>query len=172
VCGHSGKSKFITVKKYFKYLKINRSFEFTGSIDELMERMEFLSNNRKRFETTRLEDSYYSISAIFSLGAFSKMGGKSGPISVLMRINQNNSINPTIEITSKIRIEHYFFSAMFSFVFFITLLSNEPWYTPVFIVGLFIVFHFWFHLVYRIQENELIIKLKGQLKLVEVKAES
>ncbi|MEQ8240639.1 MAG: hypothetical protein RIA69_15580 [Cyclobacteriaceae bacterium] len=157
------------MKELFKYLRISRIFEFPGSSDELMERVEFLSNNHKRFRTTELGDKNYKISAKFSLGTLYMSGGLGVPINVLMNIKTDESANPTIHVTSKVRVEQYIFIALFSFIFTITLLSNEPWYLPLFIIGLFFVFHFWFHLVYRVQENELINKLKGQLKLQERK---
>ena len=134
-----------------------------------MKRMEYLSSNHKRFRTTELGDRNYKILAKFSLGTIYVTGGVGVPINVLMNIKKDESANPTVHVTSKLRVEHYIFVALFSLIFLITLLSNEPWYLPLFILGLFFIFHFWFHLVYRVQENELINKLRGQLKLQERK---
>ena len=131
--------------------------------------MNFLETTKKRFRTTQLSKWNYKISARFSLGTIHMMGGFGVPINVRMSIDEPEMSNPKIYVTSNTRVEHYFFIVAFTFMFLITLFSNEPWYLSLFIIGLFFVFHFWFHMVYRVQENELINKLKGQLKLYEQK---
>lgn len=137
-----------------------------------MERMDFLLSNHKRFRTTELGNRTYKIAAKFSLGTLHFTGGFGMPINVQMSIDEMSSSSPTVNVKSKIRVEHYFMIFVFGFMLTInTVTGNQPWYLPLYSLGLFIICHFWFHMVYRVQENELINKLKGQLKLIE-KSES
>jgi hypothetical protein len=164
---------YILLKKLFKYLRINRNFEFPGPIDELTERMNFLTTNQKRFRCEKRSLHEFKIKAKFSLGTLIVAGGWGSPINILMQIKEKEESNPHVEIRSKIRIEHYFFLAIFGFLFLITLSSDDqPWSINLFMVGLFVAVHFWFHMIYRVHENKLIHKLKGQLKLVEKKIKS
>lgn len=152
-----------------KYLQINRTFEFPGHIAELMERMNYLEKTTKRFRTTQLSKWNYMISAPFSMGTIHAMGGLGVPINIQMRIVQSDMSSPKVYVTSNIRVEHYFLIVLFTIMFLITLFNNEPWYLSLLPIGLFFVSHYWFHMVYRVQENELINKVKGQLRLKEQK---
>lgn len=132
--------------------------------------MNFLETTTKRFQTTQLSKLNYKITARFSLGTIQMLGGFGVPINIEMSIGQSELSNPKVYVKSKTRVEHYFLVVIFAFMLLVTLFSNESWYLSLYIIGLFFVCHFWFHMVYRVQENELINKLKGQLKLIEQKA--
>jgi len=129
--------------------------------------MDFLETTTKRFKTTQLSHWKYKISANFSLGTL-QISGFGVPISICMSIENPEMGNPKVSVNSKIRVEHYFFAIVFGFIIPFSLLSDQPWYFSLFSFGLFFVVHFWFHLVYRVQENELTKKLIGQLKLNEL----
>ena len=47
--------------------------------------------------------------------------------------------------------------------------QNESYGTYVFVIGVVIITHLWFHLIYRIQEKSLINKVESELRLKEVK---
>ena len=134
--------------------------------------MEFLSSNHRRFRTTKLGDRVYRIAARISLGTLHFAGFFGFPINVQVSIDAQNDTNPIVSITSKIRVEHYFMIFVFGFILTGNLaIGKEPWFVPLIFAGLFVIFHFWFHMVYRVQENYLIKKIRGQLNLIE-KSES
>lgn len=151
-----------------KHLTLERTFEFPGRSEELQERMEFLSANHKRFFCKKLANDSYEISAKLSLGTAHFTGGFGVPIGIQMDIFSNELNYPTVQVSSKIRIEHYLLAGIFAIMILTNLvIGDNVWYLTLVLLGIFIISHFWFHLMYRTQENELIKKLKGQLKLRE-----
>lgn len=75
-----------------------------------------------------------------------------------------------VNFRTRIRPEHYFMIGLFIFFFMGTAFSNkpEPWWTFLYLFGLWIICHSWFQFIYRAQENYLIEKLVKELRLVKM----
>jgi hypothetical protein len=74
-----------------------------------------------------------------------------------------------INFRTRIRPEHYFIIGLFIFFFTGTIFGkDEPWWTFIYLLGLWIICHSWFQFIYRSQENHLIEKVVKKLRLVKM----
>lgn len=149
------------------YLTINKKYSLKPN-SNLNEQIEALLDEKEEFEATKLDNSLIKIISKVSWGVLIIRGGGGGfPIYVIVD-SSNSKTHGTLNIKTKIRKENYFLFGMLILFEISGTFSNEDIWTHIFVVGLFIVSHFWFHFIYRLQENVLIKKVVSKLQLKEV----
>lgn len=147
-----------------KRLKLYREYIFHGSYEELQTSFEQLKKPR----TTRVNESTFKVRPLISLGTLIVYGfGKSiDGINVLASTQSIDENRQQVTFTTKIRTKHYFFIFVFGFITIISFSAKDS--PPITLVlGLWIVFHLWFQLVYRVQEKIVMEKVADKLKLTE-----
>jgi hypothetical protein len=142
--------------RFFKYLKSREEYFFDGKAEDLRAIIsEYQQISRNGFKCKRVNRSCYLITSNVSLGVGMTEGWFSNPIKAKLTIEDQKSRTKVIATTDT-RIEHFIIlliglAITVGFVF-----SDEPWYMAFFGLGLSIIVHFWFHLIYRMQEKALI----------------
>ncbi len=150
----------------FDYLTLRRVFTIPISSEEVNERLRaaIVSSRAGGFYCKRIENNLFKVSARISLGTLVFSGGGGTSISAYVDLSELN-VNRVIVFT-RVRVEHYFFSVVFLIIGLATYFDSDGGlYDVLFPIGLFVVFHFWFHFVYRVQENHLIFKVAEFLDL-------
>ena len=157
----------VFLKKPFKYLRINKSFQFLGTFEALRLEMESLTDNYSEFTCNRLSINSFEILSIVSLGTLTVSGGSFNPIRVQAEITKLDEATSLVNISTYVRIEHYFFVLIFAVILMTEIYMKGPWSMSLITIGVFFIFHLWFHFIYRLQENSLIKKIVKQLGLIE-----
>lgn len=151
------KTSFI---RFIKSLTINRDYIFFG----LQADFESQLNKIKWVRTNPTGKNEIKLFPFVSLGTLMFGGIGSLSINVLVRSSPIDEGTLKINFSTKIRPEHYFIAALF-ILFLIVFILKEGIGVGLFILGLWIIFHLWFQLVYRVQENHLIDKVVGKCRL-------
>lgn len=136
-------------------------FIFNGTINELHEKIRF--DNNKKFRTEWSDYNKFKFVANWSIGTLIVRGWPNAVEGIkgfaeLKEIGENKT---RVELTTKVRVELYFFLVIFTFIIIIGLAteSEVPKWLPLIVpVGLL-----WFWFVYRLQEKALFAKLKNYL---------
>jgi hypothetical protein len=151
------------VKQLINRLTINKTYYLVGEVSDF----EIALNNTKgiRHQVDGVNEFCFSPTASW--------GTLSGPIfnsqiTVRALVAELDDGRVKINFRTRVRIEHYFLIILF-IIFFICFnhADESPW-VNFFLLGVWIIFHVWFHFIYRYQENRLIEKLVEKLRLREM----
>lgn len=141
-------------------LILKDSLEFNGTKSDLKELIRFKKDRGFRLEW--IDDSTFKFLSNFSLGTLIVNYLPVEGIKGFAKLSELENGKTKVDLTTKIRIELYFFTIIFGIILIATLLAKEP--LPLWIYGLLPVGLIWFWWVYRIQEKGLFKKLKNYLK--------
>lgn len=151
------------------YLTINREYSSQLSKDEIIDLLDQCTKSTKvgKFYCKKRKDNLYKVSARFSVGTLNFSGGFGG-LAINALVDLSNADNGKLHIRTNVRVEHYFLGI----VLLIMLYSNiaAGGFAALHLLGVFgimAITHFWFHFVYRVQENMLIRKVVELLGLRE-----
>jgi len=144
--------------KLFDRLKINEEFIYTGSSEEFEKDLKILEN--KDILIQRIDEQKIKFKPTFSWGTGLSSGGIqiAEGINVIALTKQINEKLLKLNLTIKIRFEHYFIAIFYILFIVIMIVQKEKIWVYFFLLGLWIIFHLWFHWVYRIQERAVIKK--------------
>ena len=136
-------------------------FHFDGTVEQLGEKLRF--QNNKKFRVEWIDHQSFKFLSNFSLGTLmvNNNPGVVEGIKGYAQLSQMASGKIKVSLTTKVRIELYFFLAVMLIAIIAILVSKDSfptwmiWFTPL---GLL-----WFWFVYRMQEHILFNKLKNYL---------
>lgn len=142
----------------FTKLKLNETYTFNGTLAQLEERI--LAMKRPRVETRKCK---YRFIPPVSFGTLHFGWGKLLFINVDATIISRSDNIQNVTLTTEIRPEHYFLVCMCLF-FIVTSNTTEMRLTALGISAFcFLVFH----IIYRLQENEVVKCIEAQLDLIK-----
>ena len=149
------------MNKFLSAILLTDDFIFNGTIKELNEKIRF--DNNKKFRTEWTDYNKFKFISKWSLGTLIIRGFPNAVEGIkgfaeLKEIGENKT---QVALTTKVRVEFYFFLAMFLFFYILGFLSDTemPEWLPLLIPIGFV----WFWFVYRVQEKLLFSKLKKYL---------
>jgi len=154
------------MKELIEKILLKEFIEFKGSTSELKEYIRF--KKERKFKLDWISDNEFKFLSKISVGTImiNYNPGYFDGIKGYAKLSELKNGNTKIELTTRLRIEMYFFgilSMIFLLVFFF---SKEN--IPIWILFLFPIIIIWFWFVYRFQEKRLFEKVKKYLN-VELK---
>lgn len=142
-------------------LILKDSLEFNGTISDLKELMRFKKDREFRLEW--IDDSTFKFLSNFSLGTLFVNYLPVEGIKGFAKLSELENGKTKVDLTTKIRIELYFFIIIFGIILISALITKEPF--PIWIYGLLPMGLIWLWWVYRIQEKALFKRLKKYINL-------
>ena len=144
---------------------LNETYVYKGNKDVLLKK---LKTNKKVSQSDKNE---YSAKEKYSFGVLTANGiPLNNGIKVFFSIEECSPSKYYIRFRTKLRMEHYFLITLFlSFIIGSSLSSETPYYISLFIFGLWIIFHLWFHFVFRCQEQGLTEDIVANLKVKKIR---
>lgn len=143
--------------KLIDKILLKDSIEFDGTITDLKEKTQVKWDRDLRLEW--IDESNFKFVSNFSLGTL--LVNKGFPVEGIKgfaKLSETRDGKTKMELSTKVRIELYFFIAILLVLLAIGLFSREPF--PVWVFTLFPLILVWFWWIYRIQEKGLFNKLK------------
>jgi hypothetical protein len=132
------------------------SIKFDGKPTELKELIRLKKDREFRLEW--IDESTFKFVSNFSIGTLIVNYLPIEGIKGFAKLSELESGKTNVELTTKIRIELYFFTAISLVLGAVGIFSKEPW--PIWAFGLFPLGLIWFWWVYRLQEKGLFKRLK------------
>uniref|UniRef100_UPI004047C7EF hypothetical protein n=1 Tax=Roseivirga sp. TaxID=1964215 RepID=UPI004047C7EF len=154
---------------FFKYLKFREEYFFDGKVEKLRDIISaYQQNSRNGFNCKIVNRSCYLIISNVSVGVGMTESWYSNPIKAKLII-EDQKFRTKVVASTDVRIEHFIIlliglAITVGFVF-----SDKPWYMAFFGLGLSIIVHFWFHIIYRMQEKALIARSVESFSLHKLK---
>ena len=118
---------------------------------ELKEKIRFKKDRGFRLEW--IDHSNFKFVSNFSLGTLRVNYIPIEGIKGFAKLTEMKDGQTKVEMTTKVRVELYFFSVVFAIIIAAGLLAEKPW--PLWVFALFPLGLLWFWWVYRIQEKGL-----------------
>lgn len=146
------------MKKLIKRINIDRDFCFSGQRADLNLILKNTQGIRYQFNA----HNELKFSPKISWGVLNVIGTE---INVRALLTGLDSGKIKINFRTSIRPEHFFLIVLFAIPFFT--LDLTIW-GVLGLVGLWIIFHLWFHFIYRYQENKVIDNIIEKLKLKQM----
>lgn len=157
------------MKDLIKKLTIDKDYVFWGQRKDLINILQ--ETHIVKFKL--IDHSEIKLYPDISWGTLVFKGGLSGlqvdGINVRAKTSTLGTDRLKINFRTRIRPEHYFIIGLFIFFFIGSIFGKEePWWTFLYLLGLWITCHSWFQFIYRTQENYLIEKVVKKLRLVKM----
>ncbi len=146
-----------------EFLTINKSFVLDGSREDFFQNL----NDIKSINYAVVTFEEIELSPSASYGTLF-MGSYGNGISVKAFLIQNKDKQLKINFKTKVRPEHYLIAAMIIGFYVILPMFEKPNWLYLYLFGIWIVCHSWFHFVYRYQENHIIKELVSKMGLEEI----
>jgi hypothetical protein len=154
------------MKSIIKILTIDEEYVFLGDRRDLIDILQ--ESKVVNFKLT--DNTEIKLYPDISWGTMVFKGGLSliDGINVRARTTDLEPGRLKVNFKTRIRPEHYFIIGLFAFFFLVTTFSSESKWIFIYLLGLWIVCHCWFHFIYRLQENHLMDKVIKKLRLVKM----
>ncbi|BFP40581.1 hypothetical protein FGF1_14260 [Flavobacteriaceae bacterium GF1] len=140
---------------------LKEEFLFDGTVEQLGEKLRF--QNNKKFRVEWIDHQSFKFLSNFSLGTLmiNNNPGVVEGIKGYARLSETAYGKIKISLTTKVRIELYFFLAAMVIAIIAVLGSKDNF--PIWMIWLTPLGLLWFWFVYRMQEQILFNKLKNYL---------
>ena len=152
-----------TVVNHFSILQnkltLNKFYIYHLDRDSLIED---LVNNGK-YDVERLSENRFRFFDNNSAGIFVSNNTFAPPLHIDLTIQNVSEKELGLHFTSGIRKEHAFIALMMISSLFVLVKQNARWYVFAFIVGIWIISHWWFQFIYREQEKAIMHYLRKKL---------
>ncbi|KOP40287.1 MULTISPECIES: hypothetical protein [unclassified Flavobacterium] len=151
------------MKKLIEKILLKESIEFNGSITELKEKIQIVTERKFKFEW--ISENDFKILSKISVGTFilnSNPGYFEG-IRGFGKLTELKNGKTIIDLNTKLRVELYFAGILPTLTFIVSFLSSDK--TPLWSFFLIPVVVLWFWFIYRCQEEILFRKFRNYIKI-------
>ncbi|MBF8963498.1 hypothetical protein I0P70_09585 [Pontibacter sp. FD36] len=147
-----------------KKLRLNEEYVFSGTAQDLEQ---FLLSSKEP-QVRKIGRQLYSLTPCFSMGTLvvTGMTRQATGISVTASVAEINKDYQQVQFKTTPRIEHFFIGIIFLIITVIVIVQGESLWFYLFLPGLWVVAHLWFHTIYRAQEEEVVDMIVRRLRLI------
>ena len=146
-------------------LRLNQEYSYFGRLEEGESKLLALDGVR----VEKIGNNKYKLRPVRSLGVLMTSGAQLvDGINVNTTVTEMDKNKQAYLFTTTIRVEHFFIATLFLLFLIGMIAQHEPYYTFLFLLGLWVIFHSWFQMIYRYQEKAIVDEAVQKMRLNKI----